>query len=145
MRLFRRCSVFDRLNMQQVKDYIQREIQRLTLLLTKLIGKALRLKTEDFEQGILKIESDLKTEFDLTLREIAEMENSVLTVKINGLDEQHLEKLVELTSVLVENLQGEFGKKLARKGIVILDYLDSSSRTFSLKRMELKNTLQQCV
>lgn len=145
MRLFRRCSVFDRLNMQQEKDYIQREIQRLTLLLTKLIGKALRLKTEDFEQGILKIESDLKTEFDLTLREIAEMENSVLTVKINGLDEQHLEKLVELTSVLVENLQGEFGKKLARKGIVILDYLDSSSRTFSLKRMELKNTLQQCV
>lgn len=145
MRLFRRCSVFDRLKMQQEKDYIQREIQRLTLLLTKLIGKALRLKTEDFEQGILKIESDLKTEFDLTLREIAEMENSVLTVKINGLDEQHLEKLVELTSVLVENLQGEFGKKLARKGIVILDYLDSSSRTFSLKRMELKNTLQQCV
>ena len=131
--------------MQQEKDYIQREIQRLTLLLTKLIGKALRLKTEDFEQGILKIESDLKTEFDLTLREIAEMENSVLTDKINGLDEQHLEKLVELTSVLIENLQGEFGKKLARKGIVILDYLDSSSRTFSLKRMELKNTLQQCV
>ena len=56
MRLFRRCSVFDRLKMQQEKDYIQREIQRLTLLLTKLIGKALRLKTEDFEQGILKIE-----------------------------------------------------------------------------------------
>lgn len=128
--------------MQEEKDYIQREIQRLTLLLKKLIGKALGIKSNDFEQEIQNIESDLKNEFDLTLREISEMENSELTKKISGLNEQHLEKLAELIKVVSENSQNDFGKKIAKKGIVILEYLDNNSKTFSIKRMELKNTLQ---
>jgi hypothetical protein len=131
--------------MQEEKDYIQREIQRLTLLLKKLIGKALGIKSNDFEQGIQNIESDLKNEFDLTLKEISEMENSELTKKISGLNEQHLEKLAELIKVVSENSQNNFGKKIAQKGIIILEYLDNNSKTFSIKRMELKNTLQHGV
>jgi len=129
--------------MQEEKDYIQREIQRLTLLLRKLIGKALGIKSNDFEQGMQNIESDLKDEFDLTLRDISEMEESELTEKINGLNEQHLEKLAELINAVAENSQNDFGKEIARRGIVILNYLDNNSKTFSFERMELKNTLQQ--
>ncbi|BFP40050.1 hypothetical protein FGF1_08950 [Flavobacteriaceae bacterium GF1] len=129
--------------MQQEKDVIQREIQRLTLFLTKLIGKAVGLSTNDFEQGFQNIESDLKNEFDLTLREITNLDDSKLTKKLEGLDEQHLEKLAELITALVGNLQNDFGSELAKKGIVILDFLNNNSKTFSLKRMQLKNTLQQ--
>ena len=75
--------------MQQEKDFIQREIQRLTLLLNKLIGKALGLDIDGFDQGIQNIESDLKSEFDLSLREILEMENSELIAHIRELDEHH--------------------------------------------------------
>jgi len=89
--------------MQQEKDYILREIQRLTLLLTKLIGKALGLNPNEFEQETQNIESDLKTEFDLTLREISKMEDSVLLERIHKLNEEHLEKLAELISVLLNN------------------------------------------
>ncbi|WP_350287224.1 hypothetical protein [uncultured Croceitalea sp.] len=129
--------------MQQERDYIQREIQRLTLLLTKLIGKALELKTDDFEQGFHNIESDLKNEFDLTLSDISEMEDSELSEKLDGLDEQHLEKLVELIAHLVHNLEVAFRIKLAKKGIVMLDFLDANSKTFSLNRIELRNKLLQ--
>ena len=129
--------------MQQEKDYIQREIQRLTLLLTKLIGKALGLNPNEFEQETQNIESDLKTEFDLTLSRIEKMDDSILVEKIKGLNEEHLEKLAELISVLVNHKQVEYGSRLAEKGIVILNFLDSKSKTFSFKRIELKNTLQQ--
>lgn len=129
--------------MQQEKDYIQREIQRLTLLLTKLIGKVLGLNTNDFEKETQNIESALKTEFDLTLKEIAQIEDSALVEKIKGLNEEHLEKLAELISVLVNHKQVEYGSGLEEKGIVILNFLESNSKTFSFKRMELKNTLQQ--
>ena len=129
--------------MQQEKDYIQREIQRLTLLLSKLIGKALGLETMDFEQEFQNIESDLKNEFDLSLTEISKMGDLELAEKLNELDKVHLEKLAELITVLVNSPQIEFGNGLAKKGIVILDFLDNDSKTFSLKRMELKNTLQQ--
>jgi len=129
--------------MQQEKDYILREIQRLTLLLTKLIGKALRLNPNEFEQETQNIESDLKTEFDLTLREISKMEDSVLLERIHKLNEEHLEKLAELICVLLNNKQTEYENRLAQKGIVILNFLDSKSKTFSFKRIELKNTLQQ--
>ena len=128
--------------MQQEKDFIQREIQRLTLLLNKLIGKALGLDIDGFDQGIQNIESDLKSEFDLSLREILEMENSELIAHIRELDEQHLEKIAELISILVKNPKTENRNQLAKKGIVLLDFLDSHSKTFSLKRMELKNTLR---
>ena len=129
--------------MQQEKDYILREIQRLTLLLTKLIGKALGLNPNEFEQETQNIESDLKTEFDLTLREISKMEDSVLLERIHKLNEEHLEKLAELICVLLNNKQTEYENRLAQKGIVILNFLDSKSKTFSFKRIELKNTLQQ--
>ena len=128
--------------MQQEKDFIQREIQRLTLLLNKLIGKALGLDIDGFDQGIQNIESDLKSEFDLSLREILEMENSELIAHIRELDEQHLEKIAELISILVKKPKTENRNQLAKKGIVLLDFLDSHSKTFSLKRMELKNTLR---
>lgn len=128
--------------MQQEKDFIQREIQRLTLLLNKLIGKALGLDIDGFDQGIQNIESDLKSEFDLSLREILEMENSELIAHIRELDEQHLEKIAELISILIKNPKTENRNQLAKKGIVLLYFLDSHSKTFSLKRMELKNTLR---
>ena len=129
--------------MQQEKDYFQREIQRLSLLLTKLIGMATGLKSDDLEQSIQNIESDLKNEFDLTLRGIEEMEDQELIDKLNGMNEQHSENLAELIHNLINNKHTNFGSELAKKGIVILDFLDNNSKTFSLKRMELKNTLQQ--
>tara|TARA_Y100000815_G_C13282991_1_gene477683 strand:+ start:604 stop:999 length:396 start_codon:yes stop_codon:yes gene_type:complete len=129
--------------MQEEKDYFQREIQRLAFLLKELIGKALRLRSNNFEQGIQNIESDLKNEFDLTLRELSEMKNSELTKKISGLNELHLEKLAGLITVVSGNSQNVFGKRIAKKGILILEYLDNHTKTFSMKRMELKNTLQQ--
>lgn len=129
--------------MEVEKDFIQREIQRLTLVLAKLVGKALGLNTDDFEQEFQNIESELKSEFDLTLVGISEMKAIALKNKIEGLDGQHLEKLVELITAVVVNSEKGFGQKLARNGILIIDFLDASSKTFSLRRMELKSILQK--
>lgn len=128
--------------MQEDRDYIQREIQRLTLLLQKLIENTIGIKSDNIELTMNYIESELKNEFDLTIREISELNDSELTEKIIGINEQHLENLVELIEVLTGNLEHDLSTNIARKGIVILEYLDANSPTFSFKRMELKKTLQ---
>lgn len=127
--------------MQEDRDYIQREIQRLTLLLQKLIENAIGIKSDNIELTMNYIESELKNEFDLTIKRISELNDSELTEKIIGINEQHLENLVELIEVLTGNLEHDLSTNIARKGIVILEYLDANSQTFSFKRMELKKTL----
>ena len=128
--------------MQQEKDYIQREIQRLSLVLTKLIGMALGLKTQDVEQGVQNMESELKNEFDLTLREISEMTNIQLTHSIKGMHEQHLEKLLELMVALPNNPYSNVNHKIAGKGILILEYLDENSKNLLFKKNEIKKHLR---
>ena len=93
----------------------------------------------------------LKTEFDLTLLDITEMQNSELLKRITELHESHTEKLAELIYEIVikeelPELSKNYDKKeLAQKAILIVDFLNDKSKTFSMKRMKIKNALQHCV
>lgn len=129
--------------MQEEKDLVKREIQRLILFLSKIIGNATKLKTNDFEQGFKNIESDVESEFGFSLREISEMNETALIKKIEGLNSELLVKVVELIIALAHNLQGDLEYKLVKTGITILDFLDNNSKTYSLKRNRLKKSLQQ--
>jgi len=131
--------------MEQGKDYIEREIQRLSLVLSHLISKAFGLFPENSELGIQNIESDLKNEFDLSLRELSQMNNSELLDTIHRLHNSHIEQLVELIVILVKNSSSYPANKLASKGLLMLNYLEKHSEIFSLKRVSLKNQLQDFI
>ncbi|NJB35284.1 hypothetical protein [Croceivirga sp. JEA036] len=129
--------------MQQEKDFIQREIQRLTLLIAKLLERALAMPITETEQETKAIEATLKAEFGFTLKEILVLEDAIFLNRIKEINHEHLEKLAELISVIVQKELKDFDQSLAVKGLALLDYVDSVTQTFSFKRMELLKTLQQ--
>jgi len=137
--------------MENSKDFIEREIQKLTLMLIKLISQVSGANLNDFEIGIKETNDVLKSEFDLTIGEISNMTDFTLIEKIGVLHETHIEKLVELLyeiikkNDLIEAEKVYDGNKLIEKALLLIEYIDMNSNTFSLKRSNLKNVLQHLI
>ncbi|TNJ40919.1 hypothetical protein KFZ70_00560 [Tamlana fucoidanivorans] len=135
--------------MEVEKDLIKREIQKLTLLLNSLIEKISGLNSNSSKSGIEEVNETLKSQFDLSLDRISEIETSELINRIAEFHESHTEKIAELIYEVVMQIEStDFGQhceksKLAKKGIIIIDFLNEQSNTFSMKRMNIKNALQQ--
>jgi len=112
-----------------------------------LIGKISGLSSNNVKSRIEEINKALKTEFDLTLLKITEMENSKLSKYIAELHESHIEKLAELMHEIVVKIElpnSDYNKKeIALKGVLLIDFLNENSKTFSIKRRNIKNKLQQ--
>lgn len=134
--------------MQQEKDFIEREIKKLVLFLTKLIGRVELLSSKKVEKELSELDISLKNKFNFTLLEIIEMENFSFTACISKLHESHIEKLAELIYVVVKKTKNSKvynTKELATKGVLALEHLNEKSTTFSISRMQLKKNLQQYV
>ena len=134
--------------MKVEKDLILREIQKLTLILTSLINKIGGLNSNNAKSGIKETNEVLKSEFDLTLRSISQMENSELLKHIEEFHKIHIEKLTELMYKIViktelPDLSENYDKnKIAQKIILLIDFLNEKTKVFSIKRMNIKNALQ---
>lgn len=135
--------------METEKDLIKREIQKLTLVLNRLIEKISEMNSVNAKSSISEVNEILQTAFDLTLDKIVGMETSELIKHISPLQESHTEKIVELIiKILLKttslNLEIAYKKtELAQKGIIIIDFLNDRTKTFSMKRMHMKNSLLQ--
>ncbi|OBQ54943.1 hypothetical protein JJL45_03380 [Tamlana sp. s12] len=134
--------------MEVEKDLIKREIQRLTLMLSGLVEKISGLNPNSAKGDIDEVNNALKSQFDLSLEDIAEMSASDVIKKISNLHESHIEKIVELIHEIILKIESsdvdlKFEKtKIAEKGIIIIDFLNENSNTFSMKRMHIKTALQ---
>ncbi len=135
--------------MQVEKDLIKREIQKLNLLLTNLIKKISRLNLNNAESGIKEISKTLKSELDLTLEDFTQMENSEFLKKVEKLHESHIEKLTSLIyEIIIKTEKIDLGNnhdkiKIAQKGILLIDFLNEKSNTFSMERMNIRNILHK--
>lgn len=135
--------------MEQRKDLILREIEKLSLFLKKLINSLTGASLNDIETDIKLTSEALKTELDLSITEIIEIKNKDFITKLNDIHETNIQILAELICEIVKKLdkaENEYGfdkKKLASKAILLIDYLDKNSKTFSINRMNLKNELQK--
>lgn len=137
--------------MEQRKDFIEREIQKLTLMMIKLINQISGANLNDFEIGIKETNDILKSQFDLTIDEISNMQDFKLIEKISDLQEIHIEKLVELLNEIIkkndliktEKIINE--NKIIKKTLFLIEYIDKNSNTFSLERLKIKNVLQHRV
>ena len=71
--------------------------------------------------------------------------------KLKELHEIHIEKLAELLSEIIKKMNTpEIAKKynrieLAKKGVLLINSLNDKSKTYSIKRMELKHILQKYI
>ena len=131
--------------MQQSKDYLMREIERLSVLLIGLIEKISGSKSENTQDELDEVSQALKGELDLSVSEISQIESSELLNHLSNLQESHIQQLVELLYQLyVKSEQLDMNKsKIAEKAILLIDYLNENSNIFSLERMDMKNELKQ--
>lgn len=123
--------------MRQEEDFIKREIQKLTILLTKLIDSA---SNQNFE-GIDTIDNILQSRFDFSIQDIITMDTFELRQKLATLHSSHIEKLAELIYELIKKDNFQHKKELVNKALLMLDFIDQKSNTFSISRQQLKMEL----
>lgn len=131
------------------RDFLLREIEKLTQLLKKLLDAVEAFTSDNVEIEFIKINEDLSDCFSFTFEELIEMKNSKLIDRLKNIDETNLELLATLILETTKKLHSiNYNSnintaKLAKKGIEILNFIDDKSKTFSIKRMNIKNELQK--
>jgi len=133
------------------RDYLMREIEKLTAAIKRLIGLVEDMNSANFEESIQQINKELTNQFGFDLTDISTMTDADFLKTIETIDQQNLEFFTELLSEISKKVtffkkeKDENTKELALKAILLLDYIDKTSKTFSLKRMTLKNDLQKTI
>lgn len=131
------------------KDFLEREIEKLNLMILKLISLISKSNPNDFENNIKETDAFLKSNFDLTIGEISTMSNTNFIDKIHDLHESHTDKLVELLAEIIDKMEkpeNELGfnkQQLTEKTLILIEHIDTHSTTFSLSRMNIKSRLKQ--
>lgn len=82
--------------MQQSKDYLEREIEKLSMLLISLIQKVTGLSSNSVSDELDEIDTSLQSELDLNLSKISEMKTEEFLDHISSLHLSHIEHLSEL-------------------------------------------------
>jgi hypothetical protein len=137
--------------MEQESDFILREVKKLTLLITNLISNLNTLNKDELENGIRETDDFIRKKWGISLKEIASISSFDFTNKFKDLQEAPAEKLAELLSIFIKKIanldinEKYSGKELAKKGILLIDKLDDQSKTYSLKRMEIKKAFQKYI
>lgn len=134
--------------MIEKKDLILREIQRLTLLLKELITSVIDIEPEKIDAVVNQIDDVLKVEFNLSLNDISELSDNDLLIKMHQINEVHVDKLILLLFQVIKKSDqaSTFNKpELIKKNILLINYLDESSKVFSVDRMHMKSALKQAL
>ncbi|MCR1024903.1 hypothetical protein NQT66_08780 [Cellulophaga baltica] len=133
--------------MIEEKDVILREVQQITELLKVLIRKVNDFESNNEASSIEEINVKLKNHFKFSIQELSEMptENFILVVK--NWNEVHHEKMIMLLYLLItkstETIIPIDKEALIEKTLLLITLLDEESKTYSIERVQLKNTLQQ--
>lgn len=126
------------------RDYILREIEKISVMLLAMLGKFKRIKSKkQFEQERGMIDSALKEAGELSIDKLISFTDEEIISYIDknkGFDTGNMELLAELLDVFAENLPEEESRNLNKKAVLILEYIDHETRTFSMERsLKLKS------
>ncbi len=130
------------------RDFLMKEIENLTHILSKLVSKVSGLKAVDFEVIIKEINDDLSSNFEFTLDELISSDKSIILEKIEKRDIINVELLPNLLSGIIDKIkelkrENDYNiDELSKKAIIIIEYIDAETKTFSMSRMDLKKKLQ---
>ena len=122
------------------KDYILREIEKISVLILGMLGKLNRESLPHSEKSELPFD-DLKKEFEgstgLDLEKIidsSDLNFSKMLRKEDGFDENNIELLADLLAAIeLDNKERE--NELKRTARNLYEYLNIHSRTYSYQRV----------
>ena len=132
--------------MIEEKDFLLREVQRITLLLKELISKVTGLDSGNSSKDLTEIDNKLKSNLDISIKAIIDMPENEFLEKFLIKNENYLEQLSELIFEIIKKRQSNYDfdeKELIKKNIIIIEAVNKKSKTYSLQRMNMKNILQQ--
>ncbi len=130
------------------EDYLLKYIEKLSRVIAALLGLKESGKTEE----IIRIADETYTEaITVSIQEILEMSVSdfVELIEKNTLNISHLEKLCELSIIVVDTLYetGNYDdmKKLAGKTLLLYRKLSEKDKTFSFERETIITDLENII
>ena len=131
------------------RDYILREIEKISVMLLAMLGKFKRIKSKkQFEQERALVNQHMEESGGLTIDKLLSFTDEEIisySDKNKGFDPGNIELLADLLNVFAENLPDSESRNLNKKAVLILEYIDRETKTFSMERSlkikELKHKL----
>ena len=131
------------------RDYILREIEKISVMLLAMLGKFKRIKSKkQFEQERALVNQHMEESGGLTIDKLLSFTDEEIISYIDknkGFDPGNIELLADLLNVFAENLPDSESRNLNKKAVLILEYIDRETKTFSMERSlkikELKHKL----
>ncbi|MCK5847537.1 MAG: hypothetical protein KAG84_08860 [Bacteroidales bacterium] len=133
------------------RDFLMKEIEQLSQILAKLIGKVVGLSSVNFEVEIKEVNDALVSQFHFGLENNKDIDHSKFIEKIKSVDKSNIELLLKLLSEIVnktlelEKVSNSNIKDLCTKGILIIDHIDTITKTFSIDRMKMKTQFEELI
>jgi hypothetical protein len=124
--------------MEYRNDFIEREIQKITLFLRNLI--AVINGGGDSTISLESLDKELIGKLDFGFSEILELNEEDLKTKIKGVDVLILEYLVRLFYEMSKKKMVQTNSNnLKRVSLIMIDEIEIKSLVFSLERQQIKN------
>ncbi len=124
--------------MQEEKDYLQREIERITLFLKTLLRRVAGFTDENFSPEYDQLEKELQAQIDFSLHDLSDMDTPDLERKMMSLPLVHVEKLAEVAFELLKKQRVTVNpRNFARNILYMLEHVNRESSVFSLQRQHL--------
>ncbi len=123
--------------MEYKNDFIEREIQKITLFIRNLIAK---IGGGDSSISLESLDKELIGKLDFGFYEILELNEDDLKNKIKGVDVVILEDLVNLFyEMSKKEMVASNSDNLKRITLTIIEEIEIKSLVFSLERQQIKN------
>ncbi len=131
--------------MQEEKDYLQREIERITLFLKTLLRRVAGFSDEASTPDYDQLERELQTQVDFSFQQLETMDADALKKRIASLPEVHVEQLAEIGFQLLQQGVPKAAEQFARNISVMLEYVNQKSAVFSLQRQHMLTALSEII
>ncbi len=130
------------------KDFILREIEKISTLLMYLIGKFVPAKSIEEQQLTEElINNELKEHYGNDLNYILKLEEKDFETEFSqnkGFNFENIELLADLLYT-IGNDNIEIQLAYLQKALVIYEYIDKKSKTFSFERINKINSLKSII
>jgi len=130
------------------KDFILREIEKISVLLQYLIGKFVPSKSiEELQQTEKLINDEFKEAFGNNLNYILKLEEKDFDSEFSqkkGFNFENIELLADLLYT-IGNDEIKTKPDYLHKALLIYEYIDKKSKTFSFERINKINDLRSII
>ncbi len=128
------------------KDYVEKEIEKLSLILNKLLSKIIKSnKTESLNHLAEEVNTTLIDKFNLNNIEFDEINpDDLIEILLNKkeINPLHLEDLANIFYNLAKTSTNQTKKNTFKNCLIIYNYLEKSEGNFSFERNQKINDIK---